>query len=191
MAATATDRGREVRRRLVRAARELVPELGWHAVSTRRVAERAGVAPGLVHYHFDSVPALLAEAALGALREAVGDLEVLLERIDRRDALVDALLAELDRHTGRDPASLLATEAYLAATRDPALRRELAAVLEDFRHRVAAWLAGHGVPDAAATSAVLTAAVDGLLLQRAMTPDVPAADLAPVLRRLLTGERTR
>src|ERR671914_884271 len=42
MAETAASRGREVRRRLVQAARELVPERGWTAVSTRTRAERAG-----------------------------------------------------------------------------------------------------------------------------------------------------
>src|SRR5215218_10063879 len=72
MAETAADRGREVRRRLVQAARELVPERGWAAVSTRTVAERAGVAPGLVHYHFASLQALLAEAAVGAMRDLAG-----------------------------------------------------------------------------------------------------------------------
>src|SRR5690606_38747757 len=62
-------RGAEVRRRLLDAAVRAIPEQGWRGVSTRSLARRAGVVPGLVHYHFDSLEALLREAALGALRE--------------------------------------------------------------------------------------------------------------------------
>lgn len=38
-------RGQEVRQRLLRAAIELIGERGWSAVSTRVLAERAGVTP--------------------------------------------------------------------------------------------------------------------------------------------------
>lgn len=40
-ARTAADRGREVRLRLLNAAAGLIAELGWNAVSTRNLAERA------------------------------------------------------------------------------------------------------------------------------------------------------
>jgi AcrR family transcriptional regulator len=184
MAETAADRGREVRRRLVQAARELVPERGWAAVSTRTVAEQAGVAPGLVHYHFASLQALLAEAAVGAMRDLAGSVGALLPQAHTPAELVDLLVTEVDRHTGTDPASLLATETYLAATRDPDLRRQLTAVLDDFRDRVAGWLREHDVPDPDATAAVLAAAVDGVLLHRALTP-LPAGAVASVLHRIV------
>jgi AcrR family transcriptional regulator len=185
MSVTAAERGRDVRRRLVHAARELVPERGWAAVSTRVVAERAGVAPGLVHYHFASLQALLTEAAVGAMRDAVGAATPLLERARTPGELVALLVAEVDRYTGADPASLLATETYLAATRDAALHRELAEVLEGFRSRIAAWLQDHGVGEPDATAAVLAAAIDGVLLHRALAPQ-PAGAIGPVLQRIVT-----
>jgi AcrR family transcriptional regulator len=184
MAGTAADRGREVRRRLVEAARELVPERGWAAVSTRTVAERAGVAPGLVHYHFASLQALLTEAAVGAMREMAGNVDVLLRRAGSPVELVDLLVAELDRYTGTDPASLLATETYLAATRDPDLRQALTAVLDDFRRRIGHWLREHGVPEPDDTAAVLAAAVDGVLLHRALSP-LSGGAVAAVLHRIV------
>lgn len=184
MAETAAARGRDVRLRLVRAARELVPERGWTAVSTRTVAERAGVAPGLVHYHFASLQALLVEAAVGALRDALGGVDALLHQAGTPGELVDLLVAEVDRYSGTDPASLLATETYLAATRDQDLRRELVAVLEDFRDRIARGLREHGVPDPEATAAVVAAVIDGVLLHRALTP-LPGGAVAPVLRRIV------
>ena len=189
MAETAADRGREVRRRLVQAARELVPERGWAAVSTRTVAERAGVAPGLVHYHFASLQALLAEAAVGAMRDLAGGVGALLQQARTPNELVELLMAEVDRYTGTDPASLLATETYLAATRDPGLREQLTAVLDDFRGRIAGWLREHAVPEPDATAAVLAAAFDGVLLHRALAP-LPGAAVAPVLHRIVReGER--
>ena len=186
---TAADRGREVRRRLVQAARELVPERGWAAVSTRILAERAGVAPGLVHYHFPSLQALLTEAAIGTLRQALGATAELVERARTPEELVELLVAEVDRYTGADPASLLAVETYLAAGRDPRLRGELAGLLEEFRSRIAGWLRGHGVAEPDATAAVLAAAIDGVLLHRPLAPP-PAGAVAPVLRRIVsrTGE---
>jgi len=52
---TSAERGQAVRRRLLDAAAELIPELGWSGVSTRVLAERAAVTPGMVHYHFASL----------------------------------------------------------------------------------------------------------------------------------------
>jgi AcrR family transcriptional regulator len=184
MAETAASRGREVRRRLVQAARELVPERGWAGVSTRTVAERACVAPGLVHYHFASLQALLAEAAVGALRDMIGGVGTLLQQASTPNELVDLLIAEVDQYTGRDPASLLAVETYLAATRHPDLRQQLTAVLDEFRRLLAARLHEQGVPDPDATAAVLAAVVDGVLLHRALTP-LPAGAVAPVLHRIV------
>jgi AcrR family transcriptional regulator len=188
VAETAVTRGREVRRRLVQAARELVPERGWAAVSTRTVAERAGVAPGLVHYHFASLQALLAEATVGAVRDIAGGVGPLLRQARTPGEVVDLLVAEVDRYTGTDPASLLVTETYLAATRDPDLRRQLTAVLDDFRDRIAGRLREHDVPEPHATAAVLAAAIDGVLLHRALTP-LAADVVAPVLRRIVASRR--
>jgi AcrR family transcriptional regulator len=153
-------------------------------VSTRTVAERAGVAPGLVHYHFASLQALLAEATVEAMRDMADGVETLLQQAGTPAELVDLLTAEVDRYTGTDPASLLAVETYLAATRDPDLRRRLTAVLDGFRDRIAGRLREHGVPDPDATAAVLAAVLDGVLLHRALTP-LPAGAVAPILRRIV------
>jgi AcrR family transcriptional regulator len=188
MSPTAAERGREVRRKLLTSAVELITERGWGAVSTRVVAERAGVAPGLVHYHFSSVQALLSEAAVGAMREVGAMLEPALAKADTPAAAIAALTSALDPFTGDDPTSVLFTEAYLAATRDPGLRAEVAAVIADFRARLAAWLGGHGVAEPEVTAAVVGAAIDGLVLQRALDPGLTAETITPVLTRLVGGQ---
>ncbi|WP_345214877.1 TetR/AcrR family transcriptional regulator [Georgenia halophila] len=179
------DRVREVRRRLLDAAVELISERGWTAVSTRIVAERAGVAPGLVHYHFASVQALLSQAATAAMRETTRSLGPTLARARTPQEAVNLLARSFGSSTGTDPMSVLFVETYLAATRDPELATAVAETIAAFRSQLAAWLAEQGVPDPAATAAVLGAAIDGLVLQRGMDPELDAAAAAPVLTRLV------
>jgi AcrR family transcriptional regulator len=187
MSPTAAERGIQVRRKLLDAAVALIAERGWTAVSTRVVAERAGVAPGLVHYHFSSVQALLSEAAVGTMREVAAVLGPTLAAAGTPADAMAALASALDPFTGDDPTSVLFTETYLAATRDPALRAAVAEVIVEFRARLAGWLGAHGIAAPEATAAVVGAAIDGLVLQRALDPTLTAEAIAPVLTRLLGG----
>jgi AcrR family transcriptional regulator len=185
----AVARGQVVRRRLLEAATELVPERGWSAVSTRILAERAGVTPSVVHYHFPSVRALLAEAALAAMREVAGALDAVLDAAATPQDVVGVLLGSVEQYTGTDPMSLLFIEAYLAATRDEQLRQGISEILAELRSKLARRLAVGGVPDPDGTAAVLAAAIDGLLLHRALSPGaVPAA---PVLNRLILTDNEK
>ncbi|AXB41435.1 TetR/AcrR family transcriptional regulator [Amycolatopsis albispora] len=186
MASPAAERGREVRERLLAAAVELIPERGWPAVSTRVLAERAGVTPSVVHYHFSSIPALLHEAVIGRMRAVLSEVDKALDGAGTPAAAVEGILASLDQYSGGDQTSLLFIEAYLAATRDDELRERIAAVAGEFRQRFGRWLGEHGVPAAAETAAVVMASVDGLLLHRGLGSDPDTAQLATVLRRLTT-----
>ncbi|WFE24809.1 TetR/AcrR family transcriptional regulator [Solwaraspora sp. WMMD791] len=190
MTQSAAERGRQVRARLRAAAVTLIAERGWSAVSTRVVADRAGVAPGLVHYHYPSVRALLIEAATTAVTDLTADLGALLTTAATPADGVRSMLAALDGYSGTDPTSLLFAETYLAAARDDDLRRTLAGVLDDLRGRLADWLAGHGVADPAATAAVLAAAVDGLLLHRPLSPALTSGVAAGPLTRMIVIDAT-
>jgi hypothetical protein len=95
----------------------------------------------------------------------------------------------LDAFTGTDPMSVLFVETYLAATRDPRLREAVAGVIAEYRDRLGAWLREHGVPDPETTAAVLAAAMDGLVMQRALDPTLTTASIRPVLVRLVTSPR--
>ncbi|MEU3191293.1 TetR family transcriptional regulator [Streptomyces sp. NPDC006992] len=183
---TAAHRGREVRQRLLRAAAELIAERGWSAVSTRGVAERAGVGQGLVHYHFASLDALLQQAALGTVEEFVREFTALMESAVSTEEALDSALGSLDGFSGTDPISLLFTETYLAAARDEELMRALARLLTRARDGLADRLSDSGVPQPQETAALLLAAVDGLMLHRPASPALTSAAVGPVLRRLLT-----
>lgn len=188
---TNAERGRTARTQLLAAARELIGELGWHAVSTRVLAERAGVRSGLVHYHFESLQALLRQATIEEMHRMLDASAALLTDSPEPTATnVEAMLFDLDRYSGADPASRLFLEAYLAATRDPVLRDGIAELMTKFRAVVATSLAssGHPAPDDAA--AVVLAVFDGFLLHKGLDPDLSAARIAPQLRLLTTRHPT-
>jgi AcrR family transcriptional regulator len=170
---------------------ELIPELGWTAVSTRILAQRAGLAPGLVHYHFESLQALLREAALASMREALQGVDMVFQQAGTLEAGLDMLVGALDDYTGNERASLLFAEAYLASLRDPRLSQELAGVVVDFRRRFADWLAAHGQADPVPTAAVLAAALDGVLLHRVLGPDLSSSMVRQVLGRVLVRTKPR
>jgi AcrR family transcriptional regulator len=184
---TAAERGRQVRLQLLCAAAELIAELGWNAVSTRILAERAGVTPGLIHYHFPSLPALLRDAALGMISDLLSGVESILDDARALDAGVELMLGSLDAHTETDRTPLLFSETYLAASRDEALRIELIVLVDEFRRKLARWLRDHGSNTPDDTAAVLVAAIDGVMLHRALNPRLTLSAVAPVLRRLVAG----
>ncbi|MBX6169598.1 MAG: TetR family transcriptional regulator [Thermobispora bispora] len=190
MAEASADRGRTTRQRLLGAAAALIAEAGWGGVSTRMVAERAGVAPGVVHYHFASLPDLLIAASTGVARAMVEELTRRLTEQPDPETGVEWLLGELSRYTGTDPASLLLVEMYLAAARLPELRDLLHEMIADCRARIASWLRDRGhAGDAEATAAVLLAAVDGLVLHRGLDPGLDLAALAGPLRAMVRTHR--
>lgn len=188
MTAGLAGRGHEVRQRLLSAAAELIAERGWTAVSTRVLAERAGVTPSVVHYHFSSMQALLREAVLDGMRRAMDEFDTTLATADTASDLVDAMLAAVDSYSGDDPMSLLFIEGYLAATRDELLRDEIARVIEGLRVSFGRRLAERGVPAPEDTAAVLLAALDGVLLHRGLGSGPGATAAAAVLRRLVIGQ---
>ncbi|WP_434445177.1 TetR/AcrR family transcriptional regulator [Lentzea sp. E54] len=180
------DRGRRTREQLLDAAAQLVGEVGWGAVTTRLVAERAGVNAALVHYHFSSVPELLSAAALQVASRVLGESAEALRSVSPAEG-VERIFEDLSRFTGTDPESLLLAEAFLAAHRLPGLRSGLSALVAEFRARVADWLRAADVRDADEVALLLGAAIDGLVLHRALDSSVDFRAVAGPFRRLVAG----
>lgn len=185
---TNAERGRAVRARLLMAARELIGELGWGAVSTRVLAERAGVRPGLVHYHFESLQALLRHAATEEMRRVLDGTTAMLDQAASPADGIEAILFDLDRYNGSDPASLLFIETYLAATRDHELRQRMSALVAEFRDSLTEALTRSGHPSPQAAASAVMAVLDGFVLHKGLDPDLSAARITPLLRRIATIE---
>ncbi|MGW4774648.1 TetR/AcrR family transcriptional regulator [Nocardia sp. NPDC004278] len=180
---TAAERGQETRAKLMAAAVELIAETGWGAVTTRMVAERAGVRPGLVHYHFPSVTDLLIDASLQLARTEYDTVMTGVLATSGPAAMTQMLIA-IGSYTGTDTATVAMSEMMLAATRHERLRIELGRFVAEARAAMTAWLREQGATvDPEATAAVVLALVDGLILHRLIDPTLRAVNVTgPLLR---------
>jgi len=81
------------REKLISAAGAILAEEGSGAISTRHIADRAGVNQALVHYHFGSVENLMLEVLRGT---SVRAMEVVQGRYAGSRDFIDKWLADLD-----------------------------------------------------------------------------------------------
>jgi AcrR family transcriptional regulator len=174
------------------AAAELIAELGWGRVTTRAVAERAGLPHGAVSYHFRGKQELLAEAALHAFQQAI-PAERFAELATVED-LMAVITAEVGDVETIDPVlSRLMLEAMREAERDTTLRERMGGMLGHYRRLMietvradqerGAVFAG-APPEAIAT--LLAAVGDGLLLHVLLDPEVDTSGAIEALRALLS-----
>jgi AcrR family transcriptional regulator len=175
------------------AAAELIAEVGWGRVTTRAVAERAGLPHGTVSYHFRGKQELLVEAALAAFEHAVP--RSAFEALGTVEGLVGLIEAEVAGHEEMDPVlPPLMLEAMREAERDPVLRERMGAMLGDYRRLMIEAVRADqergavvrtGSPDGIAT--LLAAIGDGLLLHVLLDPDLDISSAMQALRALLSA----
>ena len=181
----------ETRQRLLRAAAELIAEVGWGRVTTRAVATRAGLPHGTVSYHFHGKQELLTEAALDTFVRAfpVDQLHALATLPD----LVSLFEPWMGEPEDADPVvARVGIEAMLESERNPLLRERLGALLREFREAVAdlarAAQASGSAPAGVSPEALATligAIGDGLFLHARLDPGLDANAALGALRELL------
>ncbi|MEV5829680.1 TetR/AcrR family transcriptional regulator [Spirillospora sp. NPDC052242] len=189
--------GAPTRVRLLEAAVAVMGEGGRSALTSRGVAERAGVNNALVHYYFGSVDALRRAAVLHALdQELEGPVSAILDAPDVLDGIVAAITGLTAPQATGDgtgaPRLRVITEALVHGLHDDELRGATVERLAAFRgalaDRLAAQRAAGGLrPDAdpAGLALVVAALLDGLLLHAVVDPGADAAGAAAGLVGLL------
>ena len=163
------------RSRLLDAARELLTERGFSGVTTRAIADRAGVNNALVHYHFGSKTALLTEAALAELSDEIDTPVRLLREAPSVGAGAAAAIEWIGELDVTEPRVRLLVELTIEALRDPSVRPVIGQTLEAVRADLAGVLAARGDVDdtlAGPLAAVLTALFDGVMLHRLVDSDL-------------------
>ena len=193
--------GDQTRRALLDAAVRLVAERGWDAVTTRQIAERAGVNQGLIHYHFRSKDQLLHAAFERALRETFAEPgAALAHATDLRAAIAD-LVRGLEPGDEMEPLALFSVEAMARGARDVEIRRSMAEMLAEFREQIAGRIAAgqrrgelSADLDPVGTATVLGAMLDGLGLHVLIDPSIDiertaaaASLITPPAERGITG----
>lgn len=177
------------RHRLLRSAAELIAEVGWGRVTTRAVAERAGLPHGAVSYHFRGKQELLVEAALHAFAESLpADAFASLQSVDDLLFLIQAEIGDAS-----DPVmSRLMLETMREAERDEVLSARLRVMLHQYRRLIVDVVrAGQQrgeiarAAPAEAIGTLLGATGDGLLLHALIDPDLDVSAAVEAMRALL------
>jgi len=119
--------GSATRLLIVEAAEALIREEGYAAVSTRRIAARAGLKPSLVHYYFPTTDDLLIEVSRRGAQESDRMIEEALASDDPLRALWSFFV-----DTSR---TAMALEFMAMANHREALRAHMAAHSETMRKR--------------------------------------------------------
>jgi len=179
------------RAKLTAAAAELIAEVGWGRVTTRAVAERAGLPHGAVSYHFRGKQELLIEACLAAFSHAV-PVEAFAAPSGLGD-LIDMIGAQLDQELEANKfLTRLMFEAMREAERDATLRERLGSMIAAYRQAVIAVVRADqqrgAIPAAVSSDGIatlVTALGDGLLLHALLDPGLDVDDALAALRTLL------
>lgn len=181
---------RDPRRRILDAAVALIGESGWAHVTTRMVTERAGVNNALLHYYFGSKRALFERAAHDALERAFAHIvHTLLGGTDLAEG-TRAVLHWVHASGPDDHDIRTVTEITIHAMRDPVLHGTVAAELASTRQAVAERaLEGGASPERAeGLATVVLALLDGMLLHRAIDPELDVRGAADALMPLFAEE---
>lgn len=188
--------GDVTRQRLLASSASLIAERGWGSVTTRAVAERAGVNQALVHYHFGSIDALRRESVMARLIPAVeGLVEELLDERPLTES-IDRVMGRIDHFGLETEDGVLMAEALLQATRDPMVTEAMAGVMGSWSEMLGPRLAVaqergvvRGDIPAERLASVIASFLDGYLIQRMADPDLDATAAGDTLITLLSPPR--
>lgn len=181
----------ETRQRLLTAAAVLIAEVGWGRVTTRAVAERAGLPLGAVSYHFRGKQELLTQAALETV-EAIFPISE-LAGVETVAELMGSITASVGPLDGNDRVlSGVLLEALREAGRDRELAERMTTLLAEYRRLLSELVRAEqqrGVvradADPAALATLVAATGDGLLLHALLDSGMDAVGAVEALRALL------
>src|ERR1700736_5658382 len=165
------------RGQIVRAATTVLARQGYTATSLKDVAREAGVAPGLLHYYFESKQELLLEVVSGMEREMTQDWQAAIANIDDPlEGIVAALDHTAARCTERPEFFRLLFDLYNLGLSSPAIRVRCAEMWERFIddiegevRRVLGRLPAYTIVPRRALPAAIAGAIDGIALSGLVT----------------------
>jgi len=148
---------------LIDAAAELIAEQGLRGVSHRTVADRAGVAHGLVRHHFKTLDSLVLEAVRRA-----GEESITLSLLEPGTGDLGDLAAGLPGHVRDEPYKhAMSYELAREGLRRADLGEVMRGVYDDYVDAVRRELERAGINEETdALARVVFAALDGLVLQQ-------------------------
>jgi AcrR family transcriptional regulator len=184
-AQTEAARGADRAERIVEAMRASVAEVGIAGSTFERVAAKAGVSRGLLHYYFGTKEKLLIEVIRRDTDYRIESLTGALQEAGTVDDVIGAFAAAFARTTQAEQGyAYLVSEVFIAGRHNPEVRGALAELYDRGRSRFADVLREkerEGVLrlrfEAEAILAYLFSAGDGAVIQRIVATDRDFSDV--------------
>lgn len=175
------------RRQIIAALLAELAAVGYARASVRSIAARAGLAPGLVHYHFDSKEAILVALVEGLVEEAERRAQAAFAAATPAERLAAFVDARVGLGTGADPEAVSAWVMILGeASALPPVRERLRAWLAADRLRLERAFRAAGAPRPKDCAAHLLAGVLGSFSLHALAVEgLPPGHAARQLHRWL------
>jgi AcrR family transcriptional regulator len=177
-------------RKLLVAAKEIIAEEGFEALTLKAVSQRAGENKAMVSYYFDNKAGLIA-----AVLDSVIHDEYLVSLDRMRDVTAGErtgrLVSEMRRMDTAAGDYQVFFELLPHVLRDEALRRRVALLYEWYWSVKLEWLGAEdgteamADPDLRGLTQLLSAMIDGLAIQAALNPGFDLAPPYRVLARML------
>jgi len=180
----------ETRAQLVKTARQLFFDDGYHPTSLEKVADAAGYSKGAVYSNFRNKDELCTAVLDEVRTERLGEVLDIVAKPDT-PARIDAIREWAQRVIGDPGWTTLEVEFAAHARPNEQLRTELAGRLDGILQMITAALESADTSDLTMpgreTATVLLALGVGLGLLRSIDPDIPVSGLIDTLR-LLSGQ---
>ncbi len=185
VAQTEAGPGADRAERIVEAMRASVAEVGIAGSTFERVAAKAGVSRGLLHYYFGTKERLLIEVIRRDTDERIESLTTALEEATTVEEVIGAFAAAFARTTLEEQGyAYLVSEVFIAGRHKPEIQAALADLYERGRSAFADVLRAkerervlHLRFAAEAILAYLFSAGDGAVIQRIVAPDRDFSDV--------------
>lgn len=125
------------------AARDCIAERGYANVSTRDVAQRAGVALSQLTYHYHSKENLFCAVIRSMIQQLLDDLDARIAPDASEQANLNAFVGYFERLCTREPARMRLFVDFVGQSLwTPAFQSQLKCFFEQLRQRVRSFLPG-------------------------------------------------
>ncbi len=176
--ATSGQHSQKTRDHILNAARVVLTQVGYEKITTRRIAETAGVNIAALHYHFGSKEALLSAVLQNATQQAITTLEAHVQAAQTTREAIHVLFASAWQ-ISREQRGFLRYDVAVRGLRDDKARREATALYQAFQRLNESVLQKHVDQGGTLADGVtvgdlaryMVAATDGVLLQFALSGD--------------------
>ena len=180
----------ETARNLLIAAKAIVAEEGFEALTLKTVSERAGENKAMVAYYFENKAGLIAAVLDSVIHDEYLDSVSRMKDVAPGER-IPRLIEEMRRMAASVEDFAVFFELLPHVLRDEVLRRRMAALFRWYWTMKLDWLGvGSGAaaladPDLLGLAQLLSAVIDGLAIQAAVDPEVDLANPYRVLARML------